>query len=51
MGLHRLCRSDSMGVKDLSPHLPLRLGNHQEFYGFVKCYATTGQGRDYDWEM
>lgn len=49
MGLHRLCRSDNMGVRDLSPHLPLRLGNHQEWYGFVKCYATIGQGRDYDW--
>ena len=44
----RLCRSDNMGVRDMVPHLMLRLDKDQEAYDFVKWYATTGQDGDYD---
>lgn len=38
-----------MGVRDLTPHLLLRLGRDQEAYDFMKWYATTGNESDYDW--
>jgi hypothetical protein len=45
----RLCRGDNMGVRDLAPHLLLRLGKDQEAYDFVKWWATTGEDSHYDW--
>lgn len=45
----RLDRSDGQGVRDVIPHLMLRLGREQECYDFLKWYATTGTRSDYDW--
>ncbi|CCT63383.1 uncharacterized protein FFB20_09596 [Fusarium fujikuroi] len=45
----RLCRGDNMGVRDLVPHLYIRLNRDQEAYDFVKWYATTGSESKYDW--
>jgi hypothetical protein len=45
----RLCRGDTMGVRDIVPALFLRLGRDQECYDFMKWWATTGQRGDYDW--
>jgi hypothetical protein len=44
-----LCRGDNMGVRDVVPHLYLRLGRDQEAYDFCMWWATTGQEGDYDW--
>ncbi|CAG8973042.1 hypothetical protein HYALB_00007270 [Hymenoscyphus albidus] len=49
MDLLRLCRSDNMGVREMVPHLMLRLDRDQEAYDFVKWYETEGQRGDYDW--
>jgi hypothetical protein len=49
MDMLRLCRGDNMGVRDLAPHLLLRLGKDQEAYDFVKWWATTGEDSHYDW--
>ncbi|SPJ72155.1 uncharacterized protein FTOL_01883 [Fusarium torulosum] len=45
----RLSRSDNMGVRDIVPHLYLRLDRDQEVYDFLKWYATTGTESNYDW--
>ncbi|KAF6830126.1 MYND finger [Colletotrichum plurivorum] len=45
----RLCRSDNMGIRNMAPHLLLRLGRDQEAYDFLKWWATTGNEGDYDW--
>jgi hypothetical protein len=45
----RLCRGDNMGVRDLVPHLMLRLGRNQECYDFIKWWATTADDAHYDW--
>jgi hypothetical protein len=45
----RLSRSDNMGVRDVVPHLYLRLNRDQEVYDFLKWYATTGTESNYDW--
>jgi len=45
----RLCRGDNMGVRDLVPHLMLRLGRDQECYDFIKWWAITAEEADYDW--
>lgn len=45
----RLNRIDNQGVRDIVPHLMLRLGREQECYDFLKWFATTGKRRDYDW--
>ena len=47
LDLHRLCRSDNMGLRFLTPHLLLRLCRDQEAYDFLCWYAT--RGPDYDW--
>ena len=44
-----LCRSDNMGVRDLVPHLMLRLGRDQECYDFIKWWATVDEDAHYDW--
>lgn len=44
-----LCQGDNMGVRDVVPHLYLRLGRDQEAYDFCTWWATTGQESDYDW--
>jgi MYND finger len=44
----RLCRGDNMGVRNLVPHLMLRLGRDQECYDFIKWWAITAEA-DYDW--
>jgi ribonuclease HI len=36
----RLCRSDNLGVRDIVPHLLLRLDREQECYDFLKSWAT-----------
>ena len=46
---HRLCRGDNQGIRDITPHLMLRVGKDQECYDFIKWYSTTGQEGDYDW--
>ncbi|KAF9877610.1 MYND finger [Colletotrichum karsti] len=45
----KLCRSDNMGIRDVTPHLLLRLGRDQDTYDFTKWWATTGSESDYDW--
>ncbi|KAF4443305.1 MYND finger [Fusarium austroafricanum] len=45
----RLCRGDNMGIRDLVPHLFIRLNKDQAAYDFVKWYATTGSESNYDW--
>ncbi|KAK7213850.1 hypothetical protein V2G26_021028 [Clonostachys chloroleuca] len=37
----RLCRCDNQEVRDIIPHLLLRLGREQECYHFLKWWATT----------
>lgn len=49
MGMLRLCRGDNMGVRDMVPHLMLRLDLDQECYDFVKWWETEGRRGDYDW--
>lgn len=49
MDLLRLCRGDSMGVRDLVPALDLRLGKDQECYNFCKWWATTRHEDHYNW--
>ncbi|KAH6987047.1 hypothetical protein EDB80DRAFT_731294 [Ilyonectria destructans] len=49
----QLCRRDNLGVRDIIPHLLLRLGRDQECYDFLKWWATIDNkdhdtGR-YDW--
>ncbi|KAJ9145311.1 Ribonuclease H [Pleurostoma richardsiae] len=49
----RLCRSDNMGVRDIIPHILLRLGREQECYDFLKWWTIIDDenhynGR-YDW--
>jgi hypothetical protein len=46
---HRLCRSDNMGVRDVTPTLMLLLGKLQEAYDFIKWYETSGNSSTYDW--
>lgn len=45
--MHRLCRGDNMGIRDLTPHIKLRLRMDQEAYDFVKWWATKGREGDY----
>ncbi|CAG9990094.1 unnamed protein product [Clonostachys byssicola] len=42
----RLGRSDDQGVRDIIPHLLLRLGREQECYHFLKWWATAENPRD-----
>ncbi|VUC37584.1 unnamed protein product [Clonostachys rosea] len=42
----RLCRNDNLGVRDIIPHLMLRLGQDQECYNFLKWWATTDKPWD-----
>ncbi|CAI7607862.1 unnamed protein product [Penicillium discolor] len=49
MGDLRLCRSDSLGSRDVIPGLMIRLQQDQECYDFLKWWATTGQNHNYDW--
>lgn len=49
MDMLRLCRGDNMGVRDVVPHLMLRLNEDQRCYDFVKWWATMGEESDYDW--
>ncbi len=44
----RLCRSDNMGVRDIIPHLLLRLGREQECYDFLKWWAIIDDKDHYD---
>ena len=45
----RLCRSDTLGVRNLAPALMLRLDKDQEAYNFVKFWSLCGRDGDYDW--
>lgn len=36
----RLCRNDKLGARDIVPHLLLWLGRDQEWYDFLKWWAT-----------
>ncbi|KAF7543498.1 hypothetical protein G7Z17_g10690 [Cylindrodendrum hubeiense] len=45
----RLSRSDGLGVRDIIPHLLLRLGREQECYDFLKWWATIDGNSRYDW--
>ena len=49
LDIHRLNRSDNMGVRSLVPALFLRLDQDQECYDYVKWWQTIGQESDYDW--
>ncbi|GAB1314535.1 hypothetical protein MFIFM68171_04745 [Madurella fahalii] len=44
----RLCRSDSMGVRNIIPGLLLRLGREQECYDFLKWWATVNDEDHYN---
>ncbi|OAA33984.1 Zinc finger, MYND-type [Metarhizium rileyi] len=39
-----------MSLRGIIPSLYIRLGQDQSAYDFMKWYATTGQGPDYDWD-
>jgi hypothetical protein len=45
-----LCRGNNMGVRDVLPHLLLRLGRDQECYDFIKWWAIVKKRSDYDWD-
>lgn len=49
LDMHRLCRSDNMGIRYSTPHLLLRLGKDQEAYDFLKWYALINMTDDYDY--
>jgi hypothetical protein len=46
----RLCRNDSLGVRNMIPNLYLRLHQDQKCYDFLKWYAKVGQRGDYSWD-
>ncbi|KAF4993686.1 hypothetical protein FDECE_13343 [Fusarium decemcellulare] len=50
----RLRRPDNLGVRDIIPHLLLRLGREQECYDFLKWWATMDdkdlRNGHYDWD-
>jgi hypothetical protein len=46
----RLSRGDNMGVRDIAPHLYLRLGRDQECYDFCKWWETVASKGDYSWD-
>jgi hypothetical protein len=49
MEILRLCRSDNMGVRNLAPHMMLRLGRDQDCYDFVKWWENCDPNGTYDW--
>jgi hypothetical protein len=49
MDMLRLCRGDNMGVRDLAPHLMLRLGRYQDCYDFIRWWKTCDPHGTYDW--
>ncbi|WAO86053.1 MYND-type zinc finger protein samB [Fusarium falciforme] len=49
LGMLRLCRSDNIGLRDIMPTMMLRLDLDQEYYDFVKWWATCGPDGHYDW--
>ncbi|KAK6527732.1 hypothetical protein TWF694_004712 [Orbilia ellipsospora] len=49
MDMFRLCRGDNMGLRYITPHCFLRLGQDQECYDFIKWWVTCDPKGEYDW--
>lgn len=49
MEMHRLCRGDNLGVRQITPIQMMRLGQDQKAYDFMKWYYKISGDSHYDW--